>query len=239
MIDKFLEGVALCERAHRGQIRKGTKIDYFAHPLAVAADILNRGGSYSQAIAGLCHDILEDSGPEFKEDIRALGEDVLTMVIDASDCIKGDGPKKGWYIRKLEYLLNFQNKHPDSFLVVACDKLHNSGATVTEGASIGYDCLTKFRAPPEMVCWYFTALTCELDKGAIKGHLPFSAVFDLERNVETMLEILLTGVGDMTDNSEEGTREYLRIAKAVESMYDMMACNDPFVCVLPEDYFNE
>lgn len=230
MIDKFLQGIALSEKAHRGQIRKGTTIEYFSHPLAVAADVLGRGGSYTQAIAGLCHDILEDSGPQFKEEIRALGHDVLAIVLDASDCIKGEGPKLGWYIRKLEYLLNFQNKNPESFLVVACDKLHNSGATVHESHTIGYDCLTKFRAPPEMVCWYFVALTCELRKGAEKGYLPHSAVDDLERNARRMMDVMIVGVGERTDNSAEGNAEYWRIQAVADSLESMLAHKDPFVC---------
>lgn len=239
MINKFLEAVALSERAHRGQIRKGTTIEYFSHPLAVAADILGRGGSYEQAIAGLCHDILEDSGPQFREDIRALGRDVLTMVLNASDCIKGVGPKLDWYTRKLEYLLNFQDKDPRSFLVICCDKLHNSGATVAESRLVGYSCLTKFRAPPEMVCWYFTALVCELTKGAEKGHLPKTAVDDLRANTLEMLEMLSWFADQTTDNSDEGSREYLRLTAAYASMYSMLKTNDPFVCVLPENYFNE
>lgn len=233
MIDKFLQAVKLSERAHRGQLRKGSNIEYFHHPLAVAADVLGRGGSYEQAMAGLCHDILEDCGPHFEEGIRALGDDVLAMVHDASDCIKGQGPKLGWYIRKLEYLLNFQNKNPGSFLVIACDKLHNSGNTVQDARTQGFDCLKKFRAPPEMVCWYFVALVCELRKGAVKGYLPMATVTDLMHNVEVMLELLDSGVAIETDNSDEGTREYRRIRRACDSMYDMLhVTGDAFVCNL-------
>lgn len=239
MIEKFIQGIALSEKAHRGQIRKGTSVEYFSHPLAVAGDVLGRGGSYDQAIAGLCHDILEDCGPQYREEIRALGDDVLAIVEDASDCIKGEGPKLGWYIRKLEYLLNFQNKNPLSFLVVACDKIHNSTDTVRESHIQGYECLTKFRAPPEMVCWYFVALTCELKKAAFNGYLPFSAVFDLERNVEHMIDLFFHGASALTDNSDEGTAEYLRLVKVNESLLDIMygTDNDPFVCKLSEGYF--
>lgn len=229
MIEQFLQAAKLSEDAHRGQVRKGTSIEYFSHPLAVAADVLGRGGDYDQAQAGLCHDILEDCGPEYEDQIKALGEMTHRIVLDCSDCIKGQGPKLGWYIRKLEYILNFHHKHPKSYLVVCCDKLHNSGATVTESRNMGFDCLTKFRAPPEMVCWYFVALTCELQKGADLGYLPESAVTDLRYNTEAMIALL-------TDHPDWDAN-YMNIYKTITSLHEMLQTNDPLVCQLSEGYF--
>lgn len=229
MIERFLQATQLSEEAHRGQVRKGTNIEYFSHPLAVAADVLGRGGNYEQAMAGLCHDILEDCGPEYAERIKALGDVTYKIVLDCSDCIKGEGPKLGWHIRKLEYIINFAKKDPKSFLVVCCDKLHNSGASVTESRTIGFDALTKFRAPPELVCWYFVALTCELQKGADLGHLPESAVNDLRANAKEMISLLI--------EDPAWDKECMRIDKTVTALFKMLDSKDPLVCELPERYF--
>lgn len=229
MIDQFLQAVKLSEEAHRGQVRKGTHIEYFSHPLAVAADILGRGGDYTQAMGGLCHDIYEDCGPEFEPQVRALGEDVHKIVMDCSDCIKGTGPKLGWYMRKLEYIIDFHKKDPKSFLVVCCDKLHNSGSTVTEIRDVGFDALTKFRAPPEMVCWYFVALVCELQKGADLGYLPETAVTDLRSNANEMIGMLC--------RDPKWATEMNRINETMDSLYHMLSTNNPLVCELSERYF--
>ena len=229
MIERFLQATQLSEEAHRGQVRKGTNIEYFSHPLAVAADVLGRGGNYEQAMAGLCHDILEDCGPEYEDRIKALSDLTHAIVLDCSDCIKGTGPKLGWYMRKLEYIVNFANKNPASFLVVCCDKLHNSNASVTEARVIGFGALTKFRAPPEMVCWYFVALTCELQKGADLGYLPESAVTDLRANAQEMISLL-------TEDPAWG-EDYMRINKTIDSLFKMLDSKDPLVCELPERYF--
>jgi (p)ppGpp synthase/HD superfamily hydrolase len=56
---------------HGGQVRKETTIPYVAHLLAVAATILEYGGSEDMAIAGLLHDAAEDQGGEARlADIR-------------------------------------------------------------------------------------------------------------------------------------------------------------------------
>jgi hypothetical protein len=50
------------QRLHAGQRRKGTKIPYFSHLMAVAALVLEGGGSEEVAVAALLHDAVEDAG---------------------------------------------------------------------------------------------------------------------------------------------------------------------------------
>ena len=45
------KAVALAERAHAGQFRKGTRIPYIAHPMTVASLVLDYGGTPEQAAA--------------------------------------------------------------------------------------------------------------------------------------------------------------------------------------------
>jgi (p)ppGpp synthase/HD superfamily hydrolase len=56
--------VAVQTHVHGGQVRKETSIPYIAHLLAVAAAVLEYGGSEDMAIAGLLHDAAEDQGGE-------------------------------------------------------------------------------------------------------------------------------------------------------------------------------
>lgn len=224
MIEKYYIGVAIMAEAHAGQVRKGSDVPYISHPLAVGADVMARGGNMSQVLGGLLHDTAEDCGRQYLDRIKnEIGADVYQIVLDCSDCIKNEGPKLGWYIRKLEYLLNFQNKTIDSYLVILCDKLHNSRATIQDFQTQGFDCLTKFRAPPEMVVWYFVALTCLLRTVANSGKFTVGNVDDLKQNTLELISFL----------SYRPTQSHIDI-RETNALRDMLETLDPFVCNIPQ-----
>jgi (p)ppGpp synthase/HD superfamily hydrolase len=64
LTDRFDRALLYATHVHGGQVRKGTTIPYLAHLLAVAATVLEYGGSEDTAIAGLLHDAAEDQGGE-------------------------------------------------------------------------------------------------------------------------------------------------------------------------------
>jgi (p)ppGpp synthase/HD superfamily hydrolase len=64
LTDRFDRALLYATHVHGGQVRKGTSIPYVAHLLAVAATVLEYGGSEDMAIAGLLHDAAEDQGGE-------------------------------------------------------------------------------------------------------------------------------------------------------------------------------
>ena len=64
LTDRFDRALLYATHVHGGQVRKATTIPYVAHLLAVAATVLEYGGSEDMAIAGLLHDAVEDQGGE-------------------------------------------------------------------------------------------------------------------------------------------------------------------------------
>jgi (p)ppGpp synthase/HD superfamily hydrolase len=60
LTDRFDRALLYATHVHGGQVRKGTSIPYVAHLLAVAATVLEYGGSEEMAIASLLHDAVED-----------------------------------------------------------------------------------------------------------------------------------------------------------------------------------
>jgi len=62
LTDRFDRALLYATHVHGGQVRKETTIPYIAHLLAVAATVLEYGGSEDMAIAGLLHDAAEDQG---------------------------------------------------------------------------------------------------------------------------------------------------------------------------------
>jgi (p)ppGpp synthase/HD superfamily hydrolase len=69
-MDQLLYSKALlfAEQAHRGQVRKGTEVPYITHPVGVSALLAQHGCSEDAVIAGLLHDVLEDT-PTTLEDL--------------------------------------------------------------------------------------------------------------------------------------------------------------------------
>lgn len=167
--DRLADALALAHEAHRLQKRKDTDIPYISHPMAVAALVLEFGGSEDQAIAGLLHDTIEDGGAAYADRIGALfGADVLSMV---RLCTDGSFEQKeaartpeakfaDWRTRKLAYLQHLRDAPDDSpaLLVSACDKLHNARAVLSDLRLLGDSLFSRFTGRREGTLWYYDEL---------------------------------------------------------------------------------
>lgn len=167
--DRLAAALAMAHAAHATQKRKGTDIPYISHPLAVAALVLEYGGSEDQAIGALLHDVIEDAGEEWADRIgAAFGPEVLAMV---RDCTDGSFERKAsartreakftnWRSRKVAYLqhLRAMPKHSPALLVSACDKLHNARAIVADLRLLGDALFNRFTGRRAGTLWYYDEL---------------------------------------------------------------------------------
>src|SRR5450759_3433405 len=131
LTDRFDRALLYATHVHGGQVRKGTSIPYVAHLLAVAATVLEYGGSEDMAIAALLHDAVEDQGGEPRlSDIRSrFGERVAGMVRAGCDSfvnISAGHHKEDWRTRKTQYIEHLNTVDPDTLLVSLSDKIHNA-----------------------------------------------------------------------------------------------------------------
>jgi predicted HD phosphohydrolase len=76
LTERFDTALSFVSKLHRLQIRKGTEIPYLGHLLAVAALVIEDGGSEDEAIAALLHDAIEDQGQYYPR-----GRDALRLYI--------------------------------------------------------------------------------------------------------------------------------------------------------------
>lgn len=74
----YSKALALASEKHAGQIRKDGS-PYIFHPLRVSKTIADAGYNINYQIAGLFHDLLEDTDTTLEE-IKIYGEDVLEAV---------------------------------------------------------------------------------------------------------------------------------------------------------------
>ncbi|MGN0610347.1 MAG: HD domain-containing protein [Ruminiclostridium sp.] len=112
--ERYEAALKFAAEKHEGQYRKGGE-PYVTHPIAVAEMLNENGYGIDYRIAGLFHDLLEDTDAK-EEEIEAIGgEKVLKAV-------KLLTKKKGYVMS--EYVAGIR-ANPIAFAVKAADRLHN------------------------------------------------------------------------------------------------------------------
>lgn len=172
---KLAEAFDYAAMEHQHQLRKSTAIPYISHLMSVSALVMEHGGNEDQAIAGLLHDVIEDSDPADHipkvraEILKRFGAKVLELV---EGCTDGEpdasGKKSDWKTRKVAYLANLEDKADDLFLVSCCDKLHNARAILTDLETHGNKMFERFTAKQSETIWYYRSLS-EVFSRRLKG----------------------------------------------------------------------
>jgi GTP pyrophosphokinase len=157
---KLSNALALAIQAHEGQVRKGTKIPYIAHPMAVSAIALEFGATEDQAVAALLHDAIEDGGNKYANIIKAqFGEHIHNLVQGCTDGTPNQqGQKEPWLERKTAYLRHLEEASDEVLLVSCSDKLHNARAIVSDLINEGPSVFERFSSTPEETLWYYRQL---------------------------------------------------------------------------------
>lgn len=160
----------IARRAHAAQVRKGNGVPYLSHPMAVAALVMESGGSEDQICAALLHDVLEDAGPAWRDEIElTLGPHVLLLVEACTDGLPDEnGHKESWRTRKnryIEHLSHIDRVTDEALLICAADKLHNLRSLLIELQAEGPDALLHFvKEEPTLsgktaaTLWYYDSL---------------------------------------------------------------------------------
>jgi (p)ppGpp synthase/HD superfamily hydrolase len=155
---KFEDALIYATHLHRDQTRKGTKIPYITHLLAVASIVGENGGTEDEVVAALLHDTPEDrGGKERLEEIRArFGDEVAEIVDGCTDTY--EDPKPEWRPRKEAYVAHVAKASPSVRLVSAADKLHNARSILADLRSLGDELWDRFTGGKEGTLWYYHAL---------------------------------------------------------------------------------
>ena len=166
LTDRFDRALLYATYVHGGQMRKGTTIPYVAHLLAVAATVLEYGGSEDMAIAGLLHDAVEDQGGEPRlADIRnRFGDRVADIVRSCSDSVVNTAAgqkKEAWRVRKLDYIEHLKTVDRETLLIALSDKVHNARSILRDlrKPEVGMAVFSRFgNRPKEDTLWYYREL---------------------------------------------------------------------------------
>jgi (p)ppGpp synthase/HD superfamily hydrolase len=149
------DAIELAARAHHHQVRKGTEIPYIVHPLAVANLLIRVNSPEPLVIAGLLHDVIEDTPVTIQDILAGFGPEVAELVTALSEPDK----KASWEDRKTHTIEYLEKKASDAVVLVAlADKLDNIRA-IREGLeSDGERFWARFNRPREKQRWYYERL---------------------------------------------------------------------------------
>ena len=187
----FESALKYAARLHADQPRKGSDAPYISHLLAVAAIVLEHGGTEKEAIAALLHDAVEDQGGQatLDEIRRRFGKRVARIVAACSDT--DQMPKPPWRARKEAYVERLRTEPYAVRLVVAADKLHNARHLLSSYRVEGEDLWPHFKGGCDGTLWCYGAVADALSGAAESGEDQLHAIIEeIRRTLETLRQVM-------------------------------------------------
>lgn len=162
-------------KAHNGQKRKSDKeVDMIFHPYTVAMIIQRAGGSDNAVIAGLLHDVVEDTKYTLNDIVNEFGEDIANIVSEVSE-----KKELEWDERKQEAIDRIKTASLDGKLVECADKVSNLETMYNLYEEIGDEIWNSFKRPKEKQKWYYT----EMYKAVIENTTEENILFDRYKKI--------------------------------------------------------
>lgn len=155
---RYDAALALAARAHRDQLRKGTDLPYIAHPVHVSAILMNHGFGEDLAIAGLLHDVVEDTDIPLATIRAEFGPAVADLVEAVTETKTANGVELPWEQRKAEKIAQLQAGGPDVAALKAADAIHNARAIAADLQRDGSIVWARFKRGPEQTISYYRAI---------------------------------------------------------------------------------
>ena len=156
--EDITKAITFAAEAHHRQFRKGSDIPYIFHPINVGRILIENGCIETVVIAGILHDVLEDTETE-PDDITAhfsgyLGRKVLKYVLAVSEPNRDDS----WKNRKTQYIENAATVSLRILQIMCADKFDNLSQIKRDFDRVGEEVWERFNAPKEQIKWYYTSL---------------------------------------------------------------------------------
>jgi (p)ppGpp synthase/HD superfamily hydrolase len=118
---KVLEALEFAAIAHKGQLRKfPNNVPYISHLAAVAMVLCQGGYEENVVIAGVLHDVLEDTAFTGKDIEQNFGKQVLELVTAVTE-----NKSLSWQDRKNKYLELLAQDSQEAKAISAADLLSN------------------------------------------------------------------------------------------------------------------
>lgn len=181
----IFEAIRFAAYAHSGQYRKGTNIPYMSHLINVMKILCENNCKEEVIVAGILHDVVEDTSVTIDEIETGFGREVAFLVRGATEIqklskIRKESDEQSWKERK-QHTIHFLTGEAtcDQLLVSSADKLDNLRAIRDDFDRIGETLwTTRFNAGKEEQKWYYTAITAAFRNRADQFGEPLKGISD-------------------------------------------------------------
>ena len=152
------QALRLAAVAHAGQVRRGSGVPYVEHAFAVAWILDRAGFDEDTVVAGLLHDVVEDTPVTLEEIASRFGPGVAEMVGLCTERKTDEaGRKRPWIDRKSEHLDSLASAPLEARAIILADKLHNL-ISIEIDLQEGRPVWSDFHADRAHVLWYYDAM---------------------------------------------------------------------------------
>ncbi|SDN06195.1 HD domain-containing protein [Fictibacillus solisalsi] len=180
-LTKFTAAIELASAAHQSQVRKGNGMPYISHPYMVGILLMDAGCHEDVVIAGILHDVIEDTSCTEKDIEDKFGKIVLNLVQGSSEPDKS----ASWEERKKHTISFIEQEATVEVCQIACaDKLHNVHSLKQDMKKQGEAVWKHFNRGKDQQRWYYYSLVEALRK-KVSG---FSLYVQLEKEVAEVFE---------------------------------------------------
>ena len=154
---KVEQALRLAAIAHAGQARRCSAVPYVEHAFAVAWILDRAGFEEDTVVAGLLHDVVEDTSVTLGEIASRFGPAVAEMVGLCSERkTDAQGRKRPWIDRKRDHLADLATAPVEARAIMLADKLHNL-ISIEIDLQEGRPVWSEFHAERHQVIWYYQA----------------------------------------------------------------------------------
>lgn len=150
---KLHDAIIFAAKAHKGQVRKGTDVDYLTHPMEVLQILTQMGADEGLLIAGILHDVVEDTDVTIDEIRERFGADAARLVEHHSE-----DKSLSWRQRKEQTVASLEYADKRTQMLVMADKVSNQRSIYADLQVLGDELWDRFNAPKEEQSWYYSAV---------------------------------------------------------------------------------
>jgi (p)ppGpp synthase/HD superfamily hydrolase len=153
-MEEVFRAVEWAARAHRGQVRKGSGVPYIIHPLGVTRILIEHQGAQEVVVAGLLHDVVEDTEFQLHDIETDFGAEVAILVEAASEPDRD----AAWEERKEHTIRYLETAAEQALWGVCADKLDNARSLREDQERLGEEIWSRFSRPKAKQAWYYGGL---------------------------------------------------------------------------------
>lgn len=158
------DAIQFAVEKHAGQCRKGTCRPYIMHPLETMNILNSMRADTELLMAGVLHDVLEDTDTNRAELELRFGADVASLVD-----LHTEDKSRSWKERKQSAVAHAKAAPTRVKMLILADKVSNLRSIYLDYQEIGDGIWERFHAPKEKQKWYYGEMLAALSDLQKKG----------------------------------------------------------------------